>query len=194
MASSTSLNTPYLILTGTVIIAIVTTFAVFQPILDAISTTRDDIQTTQARLQERQAFLQTLDQRIAALVSQAQHEQQLNVVLPAEEATEDVLRVIQSAANSAGGTIQRVGNISSAVQASLNARQARGEASLLPSGITPLGYEIEFGGSYQQLRVFLDQLQRSPRLLDITNLEIRRNKIEVDVIEASLTLQFYRYG
>ena len=194
MASSASLNTPYLVLTGVVSITIVTIFAVFQPLLDAISTTREDVQTIQSRLRERQAFLRTLDQRIAALVSEAEHERQLNVVLPAEEASEDVLRVVQSAADSAGGTIGRIGNISSAIQSAANARRSRGQTPELTEGITPLGYEVEFGGSYQQLRVFIDQLQRSPRLLDITGIEIRRNSLQVDVIEASLTVQFYYYG
>jgi len=192
MASSS--NTSYLILVGVIAISLVVVFAVLQPMLDEIQEDRAAVEAKEQTLSERETFLRTLDQKIAALTREAQHEQQLNVVLPVAEEGEDVVRLIHQAEIASGGTVRRVNNISAGIQNSLNNSRSRGESAALPEEVVPLGMELDFAGSYQQLRVFLSELQRAPRLLDITTLEIRRNVQVTDSLTATMTLQFYRYA
>lgn len=192
MASS-SLTTPYLILTGVVVIALASVVVFLQPLVGEIGSLRQDIATTRTRLATREAFLRTLDAKVAALARESQHEKQLNVVLPVGEEHKDVVRLVHQASAASGGVIRRLNNISASVQSSLNARRARGEAISIPENVAPLGLEVEFAGSYQQLRVFLDQLVRSPRLLDVVNLEVRRSDQAIDTVGATLLVHFYRY-
>lgn len=188
------LGTPYVLLTGTILIALAAVFAVIKPLVETIQSLRSEISLQEQTAAEREAFLRTLDSKVAALAGQAEHEKQLNVILPGSAETEDVLREIRQAENVSGGVIQKVDNVSAGVQSSLNSRRARGEAGALPEDIVPLGFEIEFTGSYQQLRAFITQLQVAPRLLDITSLDIQRNLEVLDAITATFTAQFYRYG
>ena len=193
MASS-GLGTSYVVLSGIVLIAVAVAFAVIRPLIGNIQTLQADIAQEEEQTKRREEFLRTLDSKISALASEAAHEQQLNVVLPEDEATEDVVRVIHQAGVASGGVVRHLNNVSAGVQSSLNAQRARGEAAALPDNISPLGFEVEFAGSYQQLRVFLNELQRAPRLLDIMSLEVQRSAQVPDSILATFTAQFYRYA
>lgn len=188
------LGTSYVLLTGVIIIALAAIFALVKPLVAAIQSLQADLSTQEQTVAQREAFLRTLDSKVAALAGQAEHEKQLNVILPGSDETEDVLREIRQAESVAGGVVQKVENVSAGVQNSLNARRARGEAGSLPEDIIPLGFEIEFSGSYQQLRSFMAQLQRAPRLLDIISLDIQRNVQLSDSITAAFIVQFYRHG
>lgn len=192
MASS-SLSTPYLVLSGVIVISLAGIVAFLQPAVAGIQALRADNAATQVQLAERQAFLETLDRKVAALAREGQHERQLNVVLPVKERQEDVVRLVHQAQQVSGGTIQRISNISANVQGALNAQRARGEADRLAADVTPLGIEVEFRGSYQQLRVLMEQLVAAPRLLDIVSLEITRNEEVLDEIGVVLRMQFYQY-
>lgn len=191
--ASNSLTTPYLVVSGVIILALASVVAFIQPQVAQIGRLREDIAATRAQLTTRQEFLRTLDTKVAALARESQHEKQLNVVLPQAEEHADVVRLIHQAAVASDGAIQRLSNISANVQSVLNARRSRREAVALPQNVTPLGFEIEFAGSYQQLRVFLSQLSLAPRLLDITNLEVRRSAQAIDTIGATLIVHFYHY-
>ncbi len=188
------LSTSYLLLVGVIVIALAAIFAVLQPLLAAVQSLQAEIAQQQTAARQREAFLQTLDGKVAALAGQAEHEKQLNVILPGRDETEDILREIRQAENASGGIVQKVDNVSAGVQNSLNARRARGEAGSLPADVVPLGFEIEFTGSYQQLRVFIKELQRAPRLLDIMSLDIQRNVEVLDSLTAVFTAQSYRYA
>lgn len=189
-----SINTSYLVLAGVIVIGASVIFAVVQPLVGDIQSLQTEIEGRQQQIAEREAFLRSLDQKIATLAREAQHEQQLNVVLPVSEEEEDVLRIIHQAATASGVTVRRLNNISAGIQNAMNSRRARGDGVSVPATVTPLGVELDFAGSYQQLRVFVGELQRAPRLLDITNLEIQRNALVVDSISGTLTIQFYRYA
>lgn len=193
MAAS-KLGISYLVVTGVVTIALVFVFAVIVPLNISIRSLQAEIAARQGRLAEREAFLRTLDSKVVALATHAAQEKQLNVILPLTDATEDVARLIHQAQGVSGGVIRHLTNISAGVQSSLKARRARGEAVGLPDDITPQGFEVEFTGSYQQLRVLISQLQHSPRLFDITSLEIQRNPQVPDSVTATFTMQFYHYA
>lgn len=189
---NTSLNLPYIILSGVIILAAFAVLAVFRPAINTILTTQHGIQERKIVLQEKQQFLRTLDQKIAVLQAQAQHEQRLNVVLPVDDAVEDMLRVVHLAAQTSGGVIQSVNNLTGNIQNETNARRARGETVDIPTGVAPLAVQIEFTGTYQELRHFVEQLERSPRLIDITSLEVTRNPRQLDQVGAKIILRFYK--
>lgn len=188
-----SLNTPYLLLSGTIIIGITAIFIFYQPMLAEINETRQSIESKQAELAERERFVRTLDQKISELQAQGQHEQHLNIILPTDDSVEDMIRIINEAGNASGGAIETITNRSDSLQANINSERARGDAVSIPQGITPLGFNVTFSGSYQQLRVFLEQLETAPRLNDVTNLSISRNPEQLDRVGAELLLQFYKH-
>lgn len=190
---SNNLTIPYLVLAGVIVVSLGLIVAYLQPAVREIQGLRETITTLRARQVARADFLRTLDAKVAALARESQHEKQLNVVLPAADEHKDVVRLIHQAQLASGGVVQNLSNTSAGIQSSLNASRARGDATPLPENIVPLGLELEFSGSYQQLRIFLDQLVRAPRLLDITSLEIRRNAEALDTIGSTLTINFYRY-
>lgn len=191
--ASNSLTAPYLVLSGVIVAGIFLGVVMVQPLVNDIQNLRQETVDLRTRLEERQEFLRVLDTKVAALARENQHERQLNVILPTSDENQDVMRLLHQAQTASGGAIRLVSNISAGVQNNLNARRARGEAIALPPGVTPLGFSVEFTGSYQQLRVFLDNLVRSPRLMDIVRLEIRRAEQAIDVVNAMLTIHFYRY-
>lgn len=186
-------TTPYIMLAGVIVIAVATYLTVIQPLYQSVRTLRQDIAETQVKLTERENILHTLDQKIAALARHAKEEAQLDVVLPTSPETEEVVRILHQAAAASGGAVQRLNNVSPGLQSSTNARRSRAENVSLPREAQPLGFEVDFIGSYQQLRVFLGELTRAPRLLDIIRLEIQRNIQVPDSVTTHLTAQFYRY-
>lgn len=190
---SSNINFAYLILVAAVGISLAGLFAFVRPLLETVGELRYDITATRALLAEREKFLGTLDQKIAALARQAQPEAQLNVILPASADTQDVVRIIHQAQAASGGAILRLDNISPSLQSAANAKRARAGGSALPDNVVPLGFDLDFTGSYQQLRVFIREVTRAPRLFDITRLEIQRNVQTPDSVTAHLTAQFYRY-
>lgn len=190
---SSNTSTAYLALVGVIGISLASVFAFVRPLYEAVGGLRQEIAAKQAQRAEREKFLGTLDQKIAALARQAQHEAQLNVILPASADTQAAVRLIHQAQVASGVAVRRLDNISPSLQSAANARHARAERSALPAAVVPLGFEINFTGSYQQLRVFIGELTRAPRLFDITRLEIQRNVQIPDSVTAHLTAQFYRY-
>lgn len=189
--NSPSLNTPYLVLSGVVIIAIVSVFFVYQPLLDDIGALRDTIERNSVTVQEREDFLRTIDRKLAELQGQQEHEQRLNVMLPVEDRMEDMLRIVHQSAQTSGVVINAITDQSVTLQSSINAQRARGENIQLPSGVRPLSLDVSFSGTYQQFRALLAELERSPRLIDITNITIRRNDQAPDSVSGSMQMTFY---
>lgn len=191
MPSATSLNTPYIVISGVVLLAIVAIFTVFQPMLGTIRTSQDRLQQVNNELTEKQEFLRSLDRKKSQLEAQQADEQRLNVVLPTNNSFNDIIRVISLASTDAGNTVLQVGDRSDSTQAEINAKRARGEEVGLPSEVTPLAAAVTVRGSYQQLRTFLNALENSPRLNNVLSINIKRSIDVPDQITADLVIQFY---
>lgn len=191
MAQDTSLNLPYLLITGVAIAAAIVVILILRPLLSNISTTQDKIAAQTVLFKERQEFLRAIDRKLSALGQQKVHEDRLAVMLPAVERMEDSLRVVHRAAETAGLTITTINNTSSTAQTKLNASRARGQQTGFPENITPLAFAITSTGSYQQYRVFITELERSPRLMDVGSLRLRRNETNPDQITGQMTVIFY---
>lgn len=189
-----SLNIPYLALGGIIVIAVVLAVIVFQPQLARIRETSGEADVVAANLAERQEFLRTIDRKAAELARQRAHETELDVVLPADESFDDMLRIIDRTAATAGVTVTQVSNNSSSVQSSFRAAQARGNDTGAPQGIQPLGANISFRGSYQQVRTFIASLEQVVRLVNMSRLSLQASPEQPDVLEAELSIEFYSFS
>ncbi|HSX24465.1 MAG TPA: hypothetical protein VLG69_00675, partial [Candidatus Andersenbacteria bacterium] len=176
MPLNTSINTPYLVLTGVVLIAIVFIFTVIQPQLDTISTLRHDITDNTNTLKTKQDFLDSLALKVQQLQAQPDAEKQLAVVVPQGDMTQDILRVVNQYATQMGVAVTAVKNNSEERQAQLDASAARGDASVAPSDVRTLSFEVDASGSYPQMRDFLKTLEKSPRIIDVTHITMKTNQ------------------
>lgn len=191
MALNTSINTPYLVLTGVVLIAIVFVFTVLQPQLDGISMLRHDIADNTNALATKQAFMQSLGSKVQQLQSQPQAEQQLAVVVPQTDMTQDIVRVMSQYGSQVGLTVTGVTNNSVERQAKLNAGIARGDVTATPSDVRTLSFQVETSGTYAQLRDFLKTLEKSPRIIDVVHVSIKQTAQQPGQVNAVLDMQSY---
>lgn len=179
---------------STVIIAsFVAFFVVLQPQLAELQANKQQLHQTQQEIAAQEAFLSTIDQKLQGLQANQQHENQLALILPAEERSEDFLRIINQVSNVSGVTIGNLSNQSTNLQGQLNAQIARGASEGLPANIRPVGWEFDFSGTYQQYRTFLQELERAPRLVDILKINLTRNQQDPNIVSGRMTTQFYQY-
>ncbi len=187
----TSLNTPYLLLTGVVIIAVAVLFTVFQPMMDEINVIQSTIATDTESLQTKQDFLSSLDVKIQQLQLQLEVERQLATVLPETDRVQDIIRILNEYANQSGLTTISITNNSSRQEAQNNATRARGEGVVVPDSVRISAFGLSIAGSYEQVRLFLGLLEKSPRILDVTNVSLREAAGQPGRVDASITMQLY---
>lgn len=191
MALNTSINTPYLALTGVVLISIVFIFAVLQPQIDSIAILRRGIAETTTALQMKQKFLETLGSKIQQLQTQAVAEQQLAVVIPETDMTQDVLRILGQYASQSGLVITGIVNSSSERQAQLDASIARGDTMGGAGDIRTISFQVQTSGTYPQLRDFLKALEKSPRLMNVVHVSMKQASAQVGQIVGTIDIQTY---
>lgn len=191
MPLNTSINTPYLVLTGVVLIAIVFIFAVIQPQLDQVGQLRRDITQNQSILSSKQDFLHSLSVKLQQLSAQPDAERQLAVVVPVTDMTQDIVRVVAQYASATGMTVTGVTNNSAERQAQLDASVARGDVQAPASDVRTLSFQAEMSGAYPQLRDFVKALEKSPRIMDITHVSIKQVADQPGQVTAALDIQAY---
>lgn len=189
--NTTSLNTPYLLLTGVVIIVVVFLFVVLQPMMDNANELRHTIALDTATLQDKQNFYGSLESKIAQLAGLSTAEQQLAVVLPEMDRTQDVIRILNEYANQSGVTVNSLANNSSISDAQASAKIARGEVLNIPSGIRTLEFEVGATGSYEQVRLFLTLLGKSPRVTDVAGISLKQANGQPGQVVAIIKIQLY---
>ncbi len=189
--NTTSLNTPYLLLTGAVIIAVVFLFVVLQPMMDNANEIRHGIAVDKATLQDKQDFYGSLNTKIAQLAGLATAERQLAVVLPETDRTQDIIRVINEYGTQAGITVVAVANNSSVSDAQASAQRARGEVINIPSGVRTLEFEVGATGGYEQVRLFLTLLGKSPRVIDVSGVSLKQLNGQPGQVTATIKMQLY---
>lgn len=190
-----TVNAAYLLLAGAILLAFVAAILLFQPLLGAISSTRTELAAATVRSEERNAFLKNLDRKQTTLRSQEVNERMLNVALPSDEAFEDLTRVLHRAATAAGGTLTDVSNATAVQQRNSTIRRSQGATNAVPASVTELSAGLKFKGTYQQTRVFLEQLERAPRFIAVDNLKLQRDgAAALDQLTVELNIRFYREG
>jgi len=194
MSSRPLVNTAYLILVGEVLVAAIIVFTVFVPSVKNIQADRLALSETNAELAERTRFLESIDRKRVALDQNQTDEQLLAVALPVDDDIDTVTRLLYQAAQTSGATINTILNNSSQIERTETTRQVQGEGSSVPAQIQPLGVEIKLSSNYQQLRVFLEEIEKSARLMDVTSLAIKSLENQPDALEADLDIHFYKYA
>lgn len=188
-------NIAYLLLVGAVLLAFVAAILLFQPLVSEINTTRTEVASAAAQLEERNTFLNNLDRKQTTLRSQEANEHMLSVALPSDEAFEDLTRVLHRAATAAGGTLTDVSNATTESQRNSTIRRSQGEKNSIPTSLTELSAGLKFKGTYQQTRVFLEQLERAPRFIAVDNLKMQREgAATLDQLVVELIIRFYKEG
>ncbi len=191
--AKTSLNLPYLILSSSVIIAIVAIAIYARPIMNENLQLRRLIADKKQLLSDRQEFVRTIDRKKAELQVHAVREAELALELPADESIDDVLRLIGQFAEQTGVVVKTINNDSKSSLATYRAIVTRGEDTDLPAGVVPLQVRLSMNGSYAQTRSFLDRLERSPRLIDVDQFTMKATKGVPDSIDSELQAQLYMY-
>src|SRR3989344_9180418 len=105
-----SLNLPYLLLSGSIIIAIIGSFVMLRRMLNRWQAAQAQGAALQAAIVEKQQFLLGIDRKKAELQGEALHEKQLSVVLPSDESLEDVARILHKAGEASGVVVTRLNN------------------------------------------------------------------------------------
>lgn len=193
MSNHPSLNLPYIIFAGVLVIGIVATFTVFVPTYNGVQDIITKTKETSDKLTDRRAFLQTVDAKKAELATQAPRERELNVVLPVGDNLEDIMRVIDRAAQTSGVNVNSIQNSSAGLQVAQRAQAASKDPNVLPANVVAQGLLIKITGGYPQLRGFITEMEKSPRLTDVTQLTLRRDDKQPDQVNGDVALQYYSY-
>lgn len=194
--TSRALNTAYLVMAGAVLLAVGVGVVIVRPQLQTIQETKQAIVTTRQTLQAKQAIVTSLDQKQSQLQVQEQNERILAVALPTNDAMDDVTRIIDRAVTVSGGVVDSISNQSNEQLRNTLADQNQGLGDQrIPANVVPLAAQLKFRGSYAQFRVLLDELEKAPRLMEVTGLTIKRPGTQtLDAVNTDITLRFYRYG
>lgn len=186
------LSAAYLILAGEAIIGVIVLFVVLLPLQRQIQADRTQVKELSAAVTERENFLETIDEKQRSLDQKKSDELLLAVALPTDNAIDDSIRVLHTAANVSGLSISSIQNTSANELRSVTSRRAQGQAISLPENIVPLGLDVDVEGTYQQIRVFLEQIENAPRLMDIMSIEMSRPQDEVEILGANFSIRLYQ--
>ena len=188
-------NLPYVTLAGVIILAITITGVLIRPAVMAASKNSEDLAKAKLTLNEKRQYLNSIDLKLSDLKANADYERQLDVILPANESFEDVLRLTNRIGVETGVVIRSLLNNSASLKKQYESAKARGvESSTLPLKVVPMGMELDITGDYQQIRAFIDRLEKLPRLTNITNMRLRHNDVFPGQINGRFTVRLYRFG
>ena len=115
-------------------------------------------------------------------------------MLPTDDAYDDAIRAINIAATAAGATVQKISDQSASAQSILNSERSRGETVNIPETVLPLAANVEINSTYQQLRAFLENLEKAPRLIDVYSISTQAQKNQSDQLSTKIIIRFYRRG
>jgi len=192
--ASYSLNTPYITIAGVIVIAVVIVFTILSPLMADIRASRAMIANLQVIAKEKEDFINNIDRKREQLQIQKVHEERLNVMLPTDDAYDDAIRAINIAATAAGATVQKISDQSASAQSILNSERSRGETVNIPETVLPLAANVEINSTYQQLRAFLENLEKAPRLIDVYSISTQAQKNQSDQLSTKVIIRFYRRG
>ncbi len=186
-----SLSLPYLVLSGTIVLALVVSLALFRPQIAHWQAAREELTRLQTQAAERQAFLTTIDQKTAELQTHAAAAQELGVLVPSEEAFADVVRILDRHAGTAAVQIKKVDNTTATTQTAQRVAEALGTAEGATSTLTVHSATISVEGSYQQLRQFIGLLENTARFTDVPAIALSPSTSQPDLLSGSITINFY---
>lgn len=186
-----SLNTPYIFLTGVVLIAVVSLFLVMKPLIEQANVLKQEIAKNTQTLKNKEEFYNSLGVKIEQLSALPEVEKQMAAVLPDADRTQDTLRILNEYATQSGLLVTSVTNNSSTSDARTNAARARGDDVTLPSEVRTLAFSVGVSGAYEQVKLFLSLLGKSPRMIDVKEISFDQVLNQPGQVTAQLNLQLY---
>ncbi len=189
--NSASLNTPYIFLTGVVLIAVVFLFVVMRPMIEQSNVLRQQIAQDTQTLKNKEAFYNSLSVKLEQLSALPEVEKQMATVLPDTDRTQDTLRVLNEYATQAGLLITSVTNSSPTNDAKANAARNRGDDLTVPAEVRTLAFSVSATGAYEQVKLFLSLLAKSPRMIDVKEIAFEHDTKEPGQVNAQMNMQLY---
>ena len=189
--NSASLNTPYLFLTGVVLIAVVFLFVSIRPMIDEANALKLQIATDTQKLKNKEDFYRSLNVKIEQLATLPEVERQMATVLPDGERMQDTLRIIHEYATQSGLIVTSISNNSPSSDARTNASRARGDALSVPIEVKTLELALGVNGAYEQVKLFLALLGKSPRIIDVQDISLGQVPLQPGQVTAQMKMQLY---
>ncbi|MEK7500199.1 MAG: hypothetical protein AAB649_06390 [Patescibacteria group bacterium] len=189
--NSASLNTPYIFLTGVVLIAVVFLFVVMRPMIEQANVLKQQIAQNTQTLKNKEEFYNSLSVKLEQLSALPEVEKQMATVLPDTDRTQDTLRVLNEYATQAGLLITGVTNSSPANTAKANAARTRGDDLTVPAEVRTLAFSVSATGAYEQVKLFLSLLAKSPRIIDVKEIAFEHDAKDPGQVSAQLNMQLY---
>ena len=189
--SPTSLNTPYIFLTGVVLIAVVFLFIVLRPMMDEVNSLKQTIAEDTKTLENKQTFLDSLGVKIQQLAALGEVEKQMATVLPETERTQDVIRILHEYATQSGITINGISNNSVSSEDGANAARARGNTLGIPVNLKTLEFNVNVVGSYEQVRLFIKLIENSPRIVDVKSIGMQQDSAQPGQVTSTIVMNLY---
>lgn len=177
-----SLVISYLTLSAAAVFAVVVAMAVLWPMYQEIQIVEAEVATGRSELGEQKGRLNNLDQLIVSLNSNRGSEDLLAIMIPEGDSFNDFIRIIG-----------RYGDVSGVTVGDINNRSSDQSVPGLPEEIGLQQASFSVSGPYNQVRQFLELVERSPRIIDVRSLEIGINP-QGEGVSASLIVNLYNYG
>jgi Tfp pilus assembly protein PilO len=159
--------------------------------MDTASIVKQEIAVDTQTLKNKEAFLSSLSVKIEQLAALPEVEKQMATILPDTDRTQDTIRVLHEYATQAGLTITEISNNSPTNDAKANAARARGDVVNVPLEVRTLEFQVGVTGSYEQVRLYLTLLGKSPRVIDVKDVQMGQIVSQPGQITSSITMQLY---
>lgn len=151
-----------------------------KPMQDEIDTANQQSREMQAQIQQMQAVERKLPQYKREIEDQKKHLEELKAALPDAKETAAVIRQVQEYA----------------VASSIRIRSFRPQETIAREFYTEWPIQMEFDGSYHHLGSFFEKISRHSRVINVTNLSIKRVPDSLDpgrTINSSCTATTFVY-
>ncbi len=193
MPSDTSLNLPYLIVSIAVISAVLFAILVNTPQVQGILDNRTQADQLDQDIAGVSLEISQIDEKLAQFNQLKTYEDQMDIVLPVDDQEADILHILDSAASNTGITLSKVNNHTTNYRQKQRAEDKRSISTGLPDGITFVTYSLELHGGYDQIRSFIAEIEKSPRLAEINSVSLSRDEQNSDQLYAAMNLYLYTF-
>ena len=192
-ASNASLNLPYLVLSLVVVAVVVASVFVYVPLTQGIMNTRAEVGRLDSDIINIGKEISLVDKKMSEFNKLKTYEDQMDIVLPVNDAEAEALRVINTAASTSGVLIQTAGNSTEGLRQRQEAEVRRDIDTGFPDGVTVVSYRLDIQGTYGQIRGFISEIERAPRLAEINSVSLSQDTQNPEQMRAAVVVYLYSY-
>lgn len=133
-------------------------FVLLRPLQSEIDQAIQQNLELQAQIDQMQAVERKLPQYVREIEAQKRHLEELKAALPDAKETADIIRRVQDYA----------------VTSNIRVKSFRPQDTVNREFFTEWPIQMEFDGSYHNLGAFFEKISRHSRIINVTNLNIKR--------------------